>query len=104
MWARRLVPSSMAWNNGGRGWGAADTIVAATFGLVALIAAVFVFLCIQGYGSTLAVAESRAQRAAQAVAEGSHWTIAATTASLDVAAAQLINGAPIEDVAAAFNL
>jgi two-component sensor histidine kinase len=84
-------------------WGVADTVVAASSGLVALIVAVFVFLCIQGYNSTLAGVKSRAERAAQAVAEGSHWTIGATTASLDVAAAQLLSGASPADIAAAFD-
>ena len=85
----------------GRKWEAADTVVASSIGLVAIIVAVFVLLCFQGYESTLAGAKSRAQRAAQAVAEGSHWVIASTTASLEVGADQLASGASIDDVAAA---
>ena len=86
-----------------RRWETADTVVAASVGLVALIVAVFVLLCFQGYGTTLAGAKSRAQRAAEAVAEGSHWTIAATMASLEVAAAQFVSGATTAEIAAAFD-
>jgi two-component sensor histidine kinase len=106
MLVRRLVPSRVGWNEDRprRHWGTADTVVAATAGLVVLIAAVFILLCIQGYGTTLAEAKSRAQRAAQAVAEGSHWTIAATMASLEVAGSELARGATIDEVAQKFGL
>jgi len=86
-----------------RRWEAADTVVAASVGLVALIVVVFVVLCLQGYDTTLAGAKARAQRAAEAIAEGSRWTIAATMASLEAAAAQLVSGATTDDIAAAFD-
>jgi len=89
--------------NARRRWGAADTVVAASVGLVAIIVAIFVLLCFQGYGTTLQVAKLRAQNAALSVAEGAHWTIAATMASLDAAAAQVASGATTDETTATFD-
>lgn len=101
---QRPLPASFSENHARRKyhWDAANTIVAATAGLVTLIVVVFVLLCIQGYANAMDAAQARAQRAAQAVAEGSSWTFAATTASLEAAAPPFAGGAAMDDVAAAF--
>lgn len=101
----RGAPPSVGRDRGllGRKWEAADTVIAASAGLVAIIVAIFVFLCFQGYSTTLEMAKSRAQHAAQAVAEGAHWTIAATMASLEVAAALVERGATADEIAHAFD-
>ncbi|RYG93447.1 MAG: hypothetical protein EON58_18305, partial [Alphaproteobacteria bacterium] len=53
--------------------------------------------------TTLNQAKSRAQHAAAAVAEGAHWTIAATLSTLDVAALKVSEGASATEIANAFD-
>ena len=70
-----------------RRWEAADTVIAGSVLLVALIVGIFVALCFQGYNSTIENAKQRAQQAADVVAEGTRWSIGAAIAVLDGIAA-----------------
>ena len=63
-----------------RRWEAADTVIAAAVGLVAVIVVIFVLLCIQGYNSTIEAAKARGQTAASVVAEGTNWVISSALA------------------------
>lgn len=58
-----------------RRWEAADTVIAASVGLVAVIVVIFVMLCIQGYNSSLDATRARGHTAAAVVAEGTRWVI-----------------------------
>ncbi|MBN9309861.1 histidine kinase dimerization/phosphoacceptor domain -containing protein [Devosia sp.] len=85
-----------------RRWEAADTVVASSVVLVAGIVAVFVFLCFQGYDTTIEQTRSRAERAAGVIAEGSRWVVSATLAALQGAATQLADGVAPQTVQAGF--
>ena len=60
---------------GRRRWEAADTVLAASIGLVVIIFAVFGFLVWQAYFQVLEEAETRARRAADVVAEQTSWVV-----------------------------
>jgi hypothetical protein len=77
--------------------------VAATFILVAMVGTIFVFLCFQGYGTTLQTTEARAQRAAAVVAEGTYWILSASLASLETASAQVAGGMDPDEVGQMFS-
>ena len=47
-----------------RKWEAADTVIALAGGLILIIFGIFVFLCWQGYASTIQNAKARAQTSA----------------------------------------
>lgn len=87
----------------GRRWEAADTVVGASLALVASMTAIFVLLCIQGYGTTLEASKSRAERAASVMAEGSRWIVSATLSSLENVADEVSAGKTTDQVAFAFD-
>jgi two-component sensor histidine kinase len=74
-----------------RRWEAADTVIAASAALVAIIVGIFLVLCIEGYASTIKGAMERGQRAASAVAEGTRWIVASARVTLDSIAISLDN-------------
>jgi two-component system, sensor histidine kinase PdtaS len=73
----------------GRRWQAADTVVAASATLIAIIAAFFVLLCIDGYNTRIERAETRGQLAASTVAEGTRWVISSALVVMDGLATSL---------------
>ncbi len=77
-----------------RRWEAADTVVAASIALVALIVGIFVLLCIQGFYTTIENTKERVQTAASIVAEETRWVFATAHASLDHLARQAGDGSP----------
>jgi len=95
-------PSGKPGGRGRRGWEPADTIAAGGSLLVATIVAIFVLLCFQGYNTTAENTRARAQRAAQVMAEGTHWVLAATLASLEVAATRMADPLDPAEVDGAF--
>jgi len=66
-------------------WSAADTVVASATGLIAIIVAVFAFLCWQGFGTTVSQADARVQTAAGIVASDVEWAIDAAFSYLTLA-------------------
>jgi two-component sensor histidine kinase len=66
-----------------RRWEAADTVIAASIGLVAVIVGIFVLLCIQGYYTTIEGTKTRGSTAASIVAEGTNWIFASGFTKLD---------------------
>jgi two-component sensor histidine kinase len=58
-----------------RRWEAADTVIAVVSALIIVIFAIFFFLCVQGFGTTLEGAKKRAQISADIVASQSAWLI-----------------------------
>lgn len=69
---------------GRKGWrpDAAAALVAASAALVFAIIGIFVLLCFQGYDTTLMTARTKAQRAADSVAEGTRWIITSALTTL----------------------
>jgi two-component system, sensor histidine kinase PdtaS len=67
-----------------RRWEAADTVIALVVALIVTIFAVFVALCFQGYATTLATAQTRAQDAANVVAQEVRWLTGSVQSSLDL--------------------
>ncbi len=74
-----------------RRWEAADTVIAASATLVAIIVTIFVLLCFQGYSATIENTKERGQRAASALAEGTRWILSSALVMLDSVAASLDN-------------
>ncbi|RYE08611.1 MAG: hypothetical protein EOP22_12800 [Hyphomicrobiales bacterium] len=72
-----------------RRWEAADTVIAAVGALVFIILAFFVFLCIQGYASSQAQAHTRAQAAADIVANEIKWVAGSSLTALQLVAEKL---------------
>jgi two-component system, sensor histidine kinase PdtaS len=70
-------------------WEAADSVIAASSGLVAIIVGVFVLLCLQGYNNAIENSKIRAQTAADVVAEGTRWAVSSALATLDGVAASI---------------
>lgn len=71
----------------GRRWEAADSVIAGAVLLVAIIVAIFTFLCFQGYDNTIREAKARAERSAAVVGLGSRWMILSILSSLDATTA-----------------
>jgi two-component sensor histidine kinase len=76
-----------------RRWEAADTVIALVVSLVILIVAIFALLCFQGYYSTIESAKTRAQAAADIIAEETRWVIS-TAVTLANGAAGAFNRDP----------
>jgi two-component system, sensor histidine kinase PdtaS len=76
-----------------RRWEAADTVIAGSAALIAIIVAIFVLLCVQSYGSIIEETKDRGQRAASAVAEGTRWVVSSALVILDGVAASLDHSA-----------
>lgn len=70
------------WPFAQRRWEAADTLIAVVSALIIGIFAVFAFLCIQGFGTTLDGAKKRAQISADIVATQGSWLLGSGLASL----------------------
>ncbi|HEY0919667.1 sensor histidine kinase [Devosia sp.] len=68
-------------------WEAADSVIAGAVLLVAVILAIFTFLCVQGYDNTIREAKARAERSAAVVGLGSRWMILSILSSLDATTA-----------------
>ena len=73
----------------GRRWEAADTVVAAAAGLVIVIFAVFIGLCVQAFGTTVNVSKTRAMAAADTIAQEMNWLSGSVLAALDLVDAKL---------------
>jgi two-component sensor histidine kinase len=69
------APARSWWPFASRRWEAADTVIAVVSALIIIIFAVFAFLCIQGFGTTLDTAKKRAQVSADIVATQSSWVL-----------------------------
>jgi two-component sensor histidine kinase len=72
-----------------RRWEAADTVVALASGLIFVIFAVFAALCVQGYAASVASAQTRAQTAADIVAQETSWLAGTVLSALDLVEAKL---------------
>ncbi|MEO6015417.1 MAG: histidine kinase dimerization/phosphoacceptor domain -containing protein, partial [Devosia sp.] len=72
-----------------RNWEAADTVIALASGLVFIIFAVFLFLCVQGYGTTIRNAENRAQTASDVVSDQVEWMVGSGLAALQLIESKL---------------
>lgn len=72
-----------------RRWEAADTVMALAVGLVVVIFAVFIFLCIQGYGAVQTSAKNRAQTAADIISGEMKWVAGSSLAALQLVEEQL---------------
>ena len=68
-------------------WKPADTVVAIATTLIVIIFAVFGFLCVQGYSTTIDGAKARAQTAADVVSDDIDWTISSGLSGLKFVAA-----------------
>lgn len=63
-------------------WSAADTVIAVAASLIVVVFAIFGLLCWQGYYTTLQSAKTKAQSAAQIVAEDGRWMLGSAHAVL----------------------
>ena len=63
-------------------WSPANIVIALSVGLIVVIFAIFALLCVQGYSTTLQQAETKAQTAADVVAEEAEWMLGGTQALL----------------------
>ena len=82
------VPLSW-WPFAKRRWEAADTVIAVVSALIIVIFAIFFFLCVQGFGTTLEGAKKRAQTSADIVATQSSWLIGSGLTTLRLLDAKL---------------
>ena len=65
-----------------RRWSAATIVVGLASALVFAIFAIFALLCWQGYGTTLQQAKTKAQVAADVVADQLQWSMSASLTAL----------------------
>jgi two-component sensor histidine kinase len=72
------------WRFAKRRWEAADTVVALVSALIFVIFAVFVALCIQGFATSVNSAQTRAQTAADIVAQETVWLTGSVVSALDL--------------------
>jgi two-component sensor histidine kinase len=77
------------WSLIGRRWEAADFVVAAAAGLVVVIFAVFIGLCIQAFGTTVNTSKTRAMAASETIAQEMDWLSGSVLAALDLVDAKL---------------
>jgi two-component sensor histidine kinase len=87
------------WPFAKRRWEAADTVIAVVSTLIVVIFAVFAFLCIQGFGTTLEAAKKRAQVSADIVATQSSWLLGSGLAALRLVESKLAFEPAILDTA-----
>jgi two-component sensor histidine kinase len=81
--------TSRWWPFATRRWEAADTVIALVSALIFVIFAVFVGLCVQGYATSVASAKTRAQTAANIVAQETSWLTGLVLSALDVVETKL---------------
>jgi two-component sensor histidine kinase len=77
------------WPFARRRWEAADTVIAVASSLIIVIFAIFTFLCVQGFGTTLEAAKKRAQVSADIVATQSSWLLGSGLAALRLVESKL---------------
>lgn len=73
----------------GRRWEAADLVIAVAGALVALILGIFVFLSVQGYGTSVTAAKSRAEAAAGLVAVQANGLVRSSITALRLVESRL---------------
>lgn len=91
------IPQDAPERRSKRRWEAADTVVAASVGLVAIIVGIFILLCIQGYSNAIENNKERTQTAAEVVAEGTRWVISSARALLDSTAGYIDRNGGVAD-------
>lgn len=85
------APAKVRWR-----FDAAATVVALASALIFIIVAIFVFLCFQGYATTIQQAHDRAQSAADVVQEESEWMIGAARVVLQHITSGAVSPADID--------
>lgn len=73
--AAPTAKASSWWPFANRRWEAADTVIAVVNALILIIFAIFAFLCVQGFSSTIESAKTRAQTSADIVATQASWLL-----------------------------